>query len=319
MDSNDDRTTSRDDPTPSTTDSEYEALARDRAQAALRHLPEKQQRKVAWLLDRWPGRIMLQWTSGSARIEVFDRSMTIAAQFFSSVLPILILLAAWEASSNRFADAIDLPEQSRSVIEGALEGGDAAFGILGTLFVLASATSLSRALTRAFAAIWFLPRPRTNLRSAWRWLSVVLVLALSLVVVRTVSEPLSGMPPRELWPLVVSFLCDVVVATFVPWALLAGAVRARLLLAGATLFAALMATIRPATQVWLPRALETSADRYGSIGVAFTYLTWLYVVSFCFLATAVLGQVIASDAGRLGARIRGRAGTSPSASPGAVP
>jgi membrane protein len=274
---------------------------------------------VAWLLDRWPGRIMLQWTSGSARIEVFDRSMTIAAQFFSSVLPILILLAAWEASSNRFADAIDLPEQSRSVIEGALEGGDAAFGILGTLFVLASATSLSRALTRAFAAIWFLPRPRTSLRSAWRWLAVVLVLALSLVVVRGVSEPLSGMPPRELWPLVVSFLCDVAVATFVPWALLAGAVRARLLLPGATLFAALMAALRPATQVWLPRALETSADRYGSIGVAFTYLTWLYVASFCFLATAVLGQVVASDAGRLGARIRGRTGASPSASPGAVP
>ena len=147
---------------------------------------------------------------GLVRIEVFDRSMTIAAQFFSSILPILILLAAWEANSDRLADAIDLPEESRSVIEGAIQGGDAAFGIVGTLFVLASATSLSRALTRAFATIWFLPRPRSSLRSAWRWLAVILVLALSLVVARTASQSLELLPPRELWPRVLSASLDVV-------------------------------------------------------------------------------------------------------------
>ena len=298
---------SRGDPSLPGSDSSHEADARARVAEVLTHLPAGLRRKVEWLLARWPGRVGLQWTAGLIRIEIFDRSMTVAAQFFTSVLPILILLAAWEASSDRFADAIDLPEQSRSIIEGAVEGQDAAFGIVGTLFVLVSATSLSRALTRAFAAIWVLPRPRYRLRSAWRWLSVVLVLALSLVVVQTVSKSLEGVPPRELWPLALSFTSDVLVATFVPWALLSGAVRARLLVPGALLFAILMATVRPATALWLPRALEASADRYGSIGVAFTYLTWLYVASFCFLATAVLGQVIASDQGPLGARIRGAA------------
>ncbi len=282
-----------------------EADARERVEAVLTHLPAGLQRRVSWMLDRWPGRIGLQWTAGMIRIEVFDRSMTIAAQFFSSVLPILIILAAWEASTDTFADVIDLPEQSRSIIEGAVEGQDAAFGIVGTLFVLVSATSLSRALTRAFAAVWLLPRPRTRLRSAWRWFSVVLVMALSLVVVRTLSDGLAGLPPRDLWPVALTYSSDLLVASFVPWALLAGAIRFRMLLPGAFLFATLMATVRPATALWLPRALEASADRYGSIGVAFTYLTWLYVASFCFMATAVLGQVIATDQGRLGARIRG--------------
>ena len=300
--------------TPPATAPGPEAVTRQRAEAALSRLPAGLQRRVAWLLDRWPGRIVLHGTAGLVRIEVFDRSMTIAAQFFTSVLPILILLAAWEANSDRLADAIDLPEESRSVIEGAIEGGDAAFGILGTLFVLASATSLSRALTRAFAAIWSLPRPRSSLRSAWRWLAVVLVLALSLVIARTASESLEVLPPRDLWPRVLSVTLDIVVAGFVPWALLAGAVRMRLLLPGALLFAALMMTARPATQAWLPRALETSADRYGSIGVAFTYLTWLYVVSWIFLATAVVGQVIATDPGGFGERIRGLTGTSPAPS-----
>ena len=48
-----------------------------------------------------------------------------------------------------------------------------------------------------------------------------------------------------------------------------------------------------------------SADRYGPIGVAFTYPACLYTASFCFLATAVLGQVIATDHGELGQWIRG--------------
>ena len=105
-----------------------------------------------------------------------------------------------------------------------------------------------------------------------------------------------------------SFSWDVAVAAFVPWALLAGAVRARMLVPGALLFALLMITVRPATQAWLPGALEASAERYGSIGVAFTYLTWLYVASFCFLATALVGQVIATDPGTLGLRVRGEPG-----------
>ncbi|MFJ9387403.1 YhjD/YihY/BrkB family envelope integrity protein [Nocardioides sp. NPDC101246] len=278
---------------------------RARADAALRRLPAGLQRRLGWLLDTLLGRLFLRAVAGLGRIEVFDRSMTIAAQFFTSVLPVLILLAALGSNSDRFADAIEMPEQSRQVIEGAVDSSGAAFGIVGAVFVLVSATSLSRALARAFAAIWGVPRPPTRLSSAWRWLAVVLVFALSLVLVRAAGGPLDALPPRELWPRVASFAWDVAVAVFIPWALLAGAVRARMLMPGALLFALLMITVRPATQAWLPGALEASADRYGSIGVAFTYLTWLYVAAFCFLTTALVGQVVATDPGMVGRRVRG--------------
>ena len=62
---------------------------------------------------------------------------------------------------------------------------------------------------------------------------------------------------------------------------------------------------RPASSAYLPRALEQSADQYGSIGVAFTYLASLYAVSFVFLATQILGSVVADDQGGLGKFIRG--------------
>ena len=67
-----------------------------------------------------------------------------------------------------------------------------------------------------------------------------------------------------------------------------------MLLPGAVIAALTMLTVRPATAAWLPHALETSADKYGFIGVAFTYLAWLYVIALTLLATAVIGQVIAT-------------------------
>jgi membrane protein len=285
-----------------------EAAARAAAEAALGRLPPGLRRSVARLLSRWPGRIVFRSAASCIRIEIFDRSMTIAAQFFTSVFPILILIATWVGASDtsRLAEAINLPEQSRSVLGEAARSSEAAtFGIVGALIVFASATSLSRALTRAYAAIWHLPRPRSSLRSAWRWLAVVVSLALSLIVVRALSGFAAAVPPGNVWQRVVALACDLAIAVFVPWLLLSGAVRLRSLVPGALIFGLVMLAVRPASAVWLPHALEVSADRYGSIGVAFTYLAWLYVVAFCVLLTAVLGQVIAEDRGWLGRWIEG--------------
>jgi membrane protein len=298
-----------------------EAAARAAAEAALRRLPPRLRRSVARLLSRWPGRIVFRSAASCVRIEIFDRSMTIAAQFFTSVFPLLILIATWVrgVDTGGLADAVDLPDQSRSVLEQAAQAPETAtFSIVGVVIVLASATSLSRALTRAYAAIWHLPRPKSSLRSAWRWLAVVVTLALSLIVVRAVSGFAAAVPPGNVWQRVVALVCDVAIAVFVPWLLLKGAIRLRFLLPGAVIFALVMLGVRPASAVWLPRALEVSADRYGSIGVAFTYLAWLYVVSFCVLATAVLGQVIGVDRGWFGRWISGSSEADPLAGAQAV-
>jgi len=275
--------------------------------AALRRLPAWVQPVLGRLTAIWPGRIVSNSLGAFVRLDMFDRSMTIAAQFFTSVFPILILFTTWADSRDAswLSDALNVPDETRSVLEDAIQGsGDAAFGIAGTVIVLASATSLSRALTRAFTAIWGVAKPRSSLGSAWRWLAVVVVLTMSIVLVHTATEPLDAVPPRGLLPPVASFALDVAVALFVPWVLLSNAVRPRRLASGALVFALLMLAVRPATAAWLPHALEVSADRYGSLGVAFTYLACLYTASLCFLATAVIGQVIANDRGGLGVWIR---------------
>jgi uncharacterized BrkB/YihY/UPF0761 family membrane protein len=290
--------------------------ARATYEKGLAHLPPWLRDVVEWLLSRWPGRIAIRTAATSIRIELFDRSMTIAAQFFTSVFPTLIMLATWiGGGSNEIADAMGIPKQTKSILDDALESnsGTATFGILGTLIVLASATSLSRALTRAFSAIWGLPRPKTQLNYAWRWLAVVLVLALALVTARALTRYLGEVPPPTFWQLVVSLTMDLALGVFVPWILLVGEIPIRQLACGAVIFGLVMLFVRPASAVWLPRALDVSAERYGSIGVAFTYLAWLYVVAFCFLAASVMGQVVTTDTGWFGQWVRGHREPAPTA------
>jgi hypothetical protein len=51
--------------------------------------------------------------------------MTIAAQFFTSVFPIFILIAIWVAAADtsRLAKAVSLPEESRSVLTSVCNDG----------------------------------------------------------------------------------------------------------------------------------------------------------------------------------------------------
>ena len=294
-----------------------EAEARARAEIALRRLPPKVQRPLAWALSQWPGRIAIRSALASVQLGIFDRAMTLAAQFFTSVLPLLIIAATWSANHDDgwLANLLDMPKSSRDAVHGAIgtSSSGAAFGLLGLLMVLVSATSLSRALGRAFSTVWNVPKPQYSVRSAWRWLVVVVALALFLVGVRVLSAAAGEIPPPTLWRVVVSLLCDLGIAVFVPWLLLQGSVSARLLAPGGLLFAVVMVVARPAASLWLPRALEASAKHYGAMGVAFTYLAWFYVVSFIFLTASVLGHTIAEDRGTLGRWIRGEARAAPAA------
>ncbi len=285
--------------------------ARQKLDAITAHLPPRAADWVDRTLSRWPGRLLTASISGFTRIELFDRSMTIAAQFFTSMFPILLMTATWLApSSKSIGDATGMPKQAQTVLDQAVNGSSSStFGVIGALIVLVSATSLSRALTRAFAAIWWLPRPSLHLRFAWRWVSALLALALTVANSFTLGRPVADQLPRGLWVLLLTFPLDVAVGVFVPWVLLSGRVGHRQLLPGAILLAVVLLFARPATAVWLPHALDVSADRYGSIGVAFTYLACLYSLSFCWLAAAMIGQVIATDEGWFSQWIRGPGST----------
>jgi membrane protein len=241
------------------------------------------------------GRLMTRTATELVRLQIFDRAMTLAAQAFTSVFPVLILVGAVVGSgpSARLADFVSLPPASRSVLDDAMShAGLSTFGVVGSLVVLLSSTGLARALTRAYGTIWAVRQPPAGPRAAWRWLAVVLSLALFAVGTRLLGGLTHALPLPHLASAVLLLIADCAVSIFVPRLLLGGAVPVRLLLPGGVAFGLIMVVVRPAGAVYLPRALQTSADRYGTIGVAFTYIGWLYIVAFCLLLAAVLGRVL---------------------------
>jgi membrane protein len=255
-----------------------------------------------------PGRIVLATLAGLARVQIFDRSMTVAAQAFTSVFPILILLATLlgRGASTRIADAADLPAASQRLLDDTLRGsGIGAFGVVGALVVLVSATGLSRALARAYGAVWELTRVPGGLTMALRWLATVLVLCAFLVGSRLLDGVAHRLPPAHLSSIAILALADVALAVSVPWLVLGGAVPARLLVPGGVVFGVTMLGLRPAASVLMPRAMNLSVERYGTIGLAFTYVSWLYVLSFALLTAAVVGHAVARDAGPVGRLVRG--------------
>ena len=125
-----------------------DSLATRRVDAMVQRIPTRWRGLVERLLARWIGRTLIRTTDAFIRLEVFDRSMTIAAQVFTSVLPILILTATWAYGGNPDAvsDLVGVPEKARPIVDQAVQGAStAAFGM--------AASSLSQADTICWAAL----------------------------------------------------------------------------------------------------------------------------------------------------------------------
>jgi membrane protein len=257
-------------------------------------------------------RIATRTASGLQEIEPFDRAMTLAAQAFTSVFPLIIAIAALLPAgsrrvSDRLADGLGLPDSSRAVLELVLPAQPqtrGAFGILGVVIVVISATSLSRALARMFAKVWQVP-PAAGLASGWRWVAVLFGVAFSFITMRALHFAGSGDPYRTAGSLLLTLILNSLLWIWAPWLLLARRVSWRRLLPGGVIMGSCTVATSMASGVYLPRALVSASRHFGALGVAFTYIGWLFIVAFVLVCSTVLGAVLARDESRLAQLIVG--------------
>ena len=252
----------------------------------------------------WLGRVAERSLREVLGIELFDRSMTLAAQAFTSLFPLLILVATLrprhgDQVGSALADSLGLNPQAQQALESALpSAGTAAstFGVIGALVVLISATSFSRALVRMYVRIWNAPRPPA-LRSLWRLIAALLGLVLLILLLTVARRTLAGVPLSGVAEGLVAFVLGGLLWTWVPWLLLARRVPVRMLIPGGVLMAVAMMVLSVAGQVYLPRALSSATRQFGALGVSFTYVTWLFVIMVALVASTTVGAVVARDPG----------------------
>ncbi|MFF2554651.1 hypothetical protein ACFVUS_26865 [Nocardia sp. NPDC058058] len=259
-------------------------------------------RGTAW------GRAGWRVVDGLVEIQLVDRSLALAAQIFTSVLPVII--AASVFSGWRVA-AVTLEDQF-GFDTGKLGGGEeysssdssfAAFGAVGLLMVVLSGTSFARALGRVYASVW--QTPGMGPRDAWRWVTTLLAVAVAVGLVgqtrglsdiRYAGRPLALAGEFVVWTLVWALL---------PFWLTKGVLRGRRLWASALLTAVGLTAVHAAGRIALPRITANAQQHFGPLGLAFTSVSWLFVMSIVIVGAATVVRAFDSDETFVGRYLRG--------------
>ena len=245
-----------------------------------------------------PGRFVLRVLRDLGSLALVDRGMTLAAHVFTSILPILIVAGAVRASLDPqsgplIAEHLGLDEATAQILQDSLPGGAQELrvtGIAGVVLLVIAATSFARALERSLRTIW--RTPAVSIRFAWRWLAALMTVIIGLALIVATRTVLVDDSPI----LAIEFVLEIVLWGalwwIASWVVVNRRVSLRELLPGSVLAGIGFAIAGMVGRVVLPPLLADSANRYGVLGMAFTYIGWLLVLACILLVATTSGRVV---------------------------
>jgi membrane protein len=227
-------------------------------------------------------------------LEGFDRTMALAGQAFATLLPLMIVCGTVsQGSGEEVADDLierfDLSGSAADALrETVAQPHDAGLSLVGSVLLVISALSFTRAMQRMYVRAWRL-EPLGLRGNLWGllWLGVFIAFwSLQPAVV-------------ALFDGVVSFAVALALSTLLwlwtPWLLVARRITWRRLLPQAFLNACGLVGLAVGAAVYLPHAVGTASAEFGILGVAFTLLSLLFAVAFVLVVTAALGATLAES------------------------
>jgi membrane protein len=223
-----------------------------------------------------------------------DRSMAIAAQAFTALIPLVIISAVVTESgkgknlADQIVDRFGLDGATADAVRrglpstGAVEDGLSA---LSVFILVVSALSFTRALQRMYARAWDVDA-RGMRDTGWgiAWLAVVTIYVL-------LHPALHGHVSTNLG-LALSFAGGTVFWLFTPYVILARQLSWRRLVPQAVLTAIGMDAFRAASSIYMPHALASSAKQFGTLGFAFSIVSWLFGAAVVITAAAAIGSTL---------------------------
>lgn len=224
-----------------------------------------------------------------------DRAMVLGGQAFTTIIPLMIVLAA--AASRKGPTAIADRLAARFRVTGPSEqdlrtlferppGATGTITVVGVVLLLFSLLSLTRSLQRTYEAAWQLPA--VGVRGAVHGMTGICLLFASLLVLSLLVGLLRQVPAGSVVAFVLRVVANTAVWIILQSLLLSRRIPIRRLLRSSFIIAAGSAILSLYSALWMPRVIASNAEEYGIIGITFALLTWLIVVSLCMVVAAVI-------------------------------
>ncbi len=225
-----------------------------------------------------------------------DRSMVLASQAFTSLIPLLILIATWAPSGE---DAVI----SSSIIRKFHLEGDAASAVtqlfavpatatgsvstFSALLLLISGTSFTRRFQRMYRAAY--EREKQGIRSGVYSTLGLIVMLVEVFVLYGVRALVAYLPFSWLWSLPLAIITGAMLWTSIPYLLLNRQVHWRRLVFGGVVASIATAAYSVASTIYMPETLERYTQEFGLFGVTIALIGWLLAIAFIVVGAAAVG------------------------------
>src|SRR4051812_46498123 len=242
-----------------------------------------------------------------------DRSVALGGKAFISFLPLVIVVAAFLPAGTRASvlsvvtHRLGITGQALTLTRRAFASADdtrRATGVLGLVFAIFYASSFTAALQRAYLDTW--RRPKDTMVGSYTrgllWCLGIIAYSALQGAIRWMFSGVGGVTAF----VIISLFTTVGVWWLTSWLMLAGKVRARVLLPTGIVTGLAMAIYASAALIWMPDTLTKNQNQFGFFGVALALVTWFSGAATCVIVGACVGAVAAEDPGPLGRFIRGR-------------
>jgi len=233
------------------------------------------------------------------RIQFVDRAIALGSLAFTAMVPLLVIVGAYAPGNDGIADALidrfHLSGDTAELMEDVFtqpDSGRGAISAVGVLLLVGSALSFTRGLQRLYELAWRLDaRGWKGTVAGLKWLAIAAVWAGVVTSARTWALDHTG----PVLSLAIAIATSTVLWLLTPFVLLDGRVPWRRLLPTALLTAIAMLAYSVGSVIYMPDAIAESADRYGSIGIAISLVSWLVGIGFALVGCAAVGAVLGGE------------------------
>ena len=247
---------------------------------------------VRRLMDSFLGRCVRRFMDMTG----IDRSMVLASQAFTSLIPLVILIATWapageeDVISASIIRKFHLEGDAASAVTQLFAVPDSATGTVSTfsaLLLLISGTSFTRRFQRMYRAAY--EQEKAGIRSGVYSTLGLIVMLVEVFVLYALRALVAYLPLTWLFSLPLAIVTGAMLWTSIPYLLLNRQVHWRRLVFGGVVAAIATAAYSVASTIYMPQTLERYTQEFGLFGVTIALIGWLLAIAFIVVGAAAVG------------------------------